>query len=310
MIQLGYGRLPLAIEQLQFAPVITPRTLEELARILRRDENYDLADVVSELVPVASEIVQNFFVPMSQLSDARDFAVAFENLSHGFEPYRLYVNIKLLQSLRGPDFFRYYGNVLLRLNEELVRSAEAKQIPGQRLREIITSYFDMFVRLVQSMTSVERIGMPRHVEELNLADWVRSSTELDYGLTGLFLMLENAISTPPAPIPQLLLAATAASLDSFAGQYRIFTDSVLGGSIQSDLLAEMRFARSQELEWLRNHSDTLPSLAGKWIVLEGEHLIAEDPSYENARKTAKKAGIGRPFIIFVPEATETAFMGL
>jgi hypothetical protein len=35
----------MAIEQLQFAPVITPRTLEELARILRERERQDMADI-------------------------------------------------------------------------------------------------------------------------------------------------------------------------------------------------------------------------------------------------------------------------
>jgi len=48
----------MAIEQLQFAPVITPRTLEELARILHEDGRPELARVVSDLIPVAQEVVE------------------------------------------------------------------------------------------------------------------------------------------------------------------------------------------------------------------------------------------------------------
>lgn len=69
-------------------------------------------------------------------------------------------------------------------------------------------------------------------------------------------------------------------------------------------------SRTRELEWLKNHRNALAELAGNWIVIEGACLIASRPSYEAARQAVRDAGIVRPFITFVPESTEEAFMGL
>ncbi|PYT72900.1 MAG: hypothetical protein DMG39_08610 [Acidobacteria bacterium] len=271
----------MAIEQLQFAPVITPRTLEELARILHEDGRPELARVVSDLIPVAQEVVENFFKPISQV----------------------------LQPLDGVTFLKFYGEMLLHLNEGLLHSADAKHIPAHRIKKVVEGYFAAFAKLVKFVINVERVQLPGNMEELNLADWVRSSTDLDYGLTSLFLILEEAISTPSMPIPELLVVAAEDSLNRFVDQCEILTRKASFEGPTGDPTKRSSL-RSRELQWLKERTSALQEFAGKWIVVEGNELIANDSSYESARDKANRAGIVRPFIVFVPESNETAFMGI
>jgi len=299
----------MAIEQLQFAPVITPRTLEELARILHEDGRPELARVVSDLIPVAQEVVENFFKPISQVRNEKDFRVVFETQARQFEPYRLYINLKLLQPLDGVTFLKFYGEMLLHLNEGLLHSADAKHIPAHRIKKVVEGYFAAFAKLVKFVINVERVQLPGNMEELNLADWVRSSTDLDYGLTSLFLILEEAISTPSMPIPELLVVAAEDSLNRFVDQCEILTRKASFEGPTGDPTKRSSL-RSRELQWLKERTSALQEFAGKWIVVEGNELIANDSSYESARDKANRAGIVRPFIVFVPESNETAFMGI
>jgi hypothetical protein len=55
------------------------------------------------------------------------------------------------------------------------------------------------------------------------------------------------------------------------------------------------------MEWLRAHAREIVNHAGNWIVLEGEEIVASDPSYESARSQAVARGITRPLIFFIPE---------
>jgi len=88
--RLGRFEIDMALEQLQFAPVMTPRTLEELARILREGGRRDVAKIVSDLIPVVQGVVDNFFKPMSQARNEKAFWEDFDTFSREFEPYRLY----------------------------------------------------------------------------------------------------------------------------------------------------------------------------------------------------------------------------
>jgi len=82
------------------------------------------------------------------------------------------------------------------------------------------------------------------------------------------------------------------------------------GSATHELRADTQSPRECEMRWLRDHSAALRELAGKWIVLEKDRLVASDASYETARGIATDSGIARPFIIYIPETTDEAFMGL
>ena len=298
----------MAIEQLQFAPVITPRTLEELARILRERERQDMADIVSDLVPVVERVVDELFRPIGELRAEHEFQPAFDAKAREFAPYRLYINLMLLQMIDASNFLRVYSDAILRLTINLFRSADEKHLPAERIQASIEGYFSTFSSLVRALSASGVPQTPQRLEEVNLANWIRTSTNLDFALTSLFLILEDAINTPPRPISERLMVAMEESLQDFAEQCRILiraseerVTSVASQTIRS---------RTPELEWLKNHRNALSEFAGNWIVIEGACLIANRPSYEAARQAALDAGIVRPFITFVPEPTEAAFMGL
>jgi hypothetical protein len=301
----------MALERLQFAPVITPRTLQELARILQETDRQELAEVVSRLIPVVQSVVENLFEPVSRARTESDFKEAFEVNSREFEPYRLYINMTLLQALDGPNFFEFYSRAVLQLSENLFRTAAAKRIPAERVKTVIDSYYVTFAALLKSMMNIEKVHNPNQLEAVNLAAWIRSSTQLDYGLTTLFLILEDAISAPPRPIPELLVLMAEDSLNNFAVQCRILTQAASLERPSAVALQPSPF-RAQELQWLmdKEQSGALKELAGRWIVIEGDQLVAQDISYDGARGKASSAGITRPFIIFIPPSAEPAFMGL
>ena len=298
----------MAIEQLQFAPVITPRTLEELARILREGDRRDMADIVSDLLPVVEKVVDDLFRPIGDLRADQEFQSAFEAKSIQFEPYRLYINLMLLRTIDASNFLKLYSNAILRLTMELYQSAEEKHLPRKRIQSSLEAYFSTFSSLIRSLGAGDAPQMPQRLEELNLAAWIRSSTKLDFALTSLFLILEDAIKAPPKPVSERLMIAMEDSLRDFSDQCRI----LICASEERPTSAARQTLRSRalELEWLTNHQNTLAEFAGNWIVIEGARLIANHPSYEAARQMALDAGIIRPFITFVPESTEAAFMGL
>ena len=298
----------MAIEQLQFAPVITPRTLEELARILRERKRQDMADIVSDLAPVVETVVDELFRPIGELIAEHEFQPVFDAKAREFEPYRLYINLMLLRTIDASNFLKVYSDAILRLTIDLFRSADEKHLPAERIQASIDRYFSTLSSLVRSLSATEAPQTPQRLEELNLAKWIRTLTNLDFALTSLFLILEDAINTPPWPISERLIVAMEESLGDFADQCRI----LIRASEKRVTSAARQTIRSRtpELEWLKDHRNALAEFAGNWIVIEGHRLIANRPSYEAARQAALDAGIVRPFLTFVPESTEAAFMGL
>jgi len=214
----------------------------------------------------------------------------------------------LLRTVDGSNFLRVYSDAILRLTMNLSRSADEKHLPAGRIKASIEGYFSTFSSLVRSLSATGAPVAPRRLEEVNLANWIRTSTNLDFALTSLFLILEDAINTPPRPISERLMVAIEESLGDFADQCRILIRA--SEERLTSAARQTNGSRMPELEWLKNHRNALAELAGNWIVIEGARLIANRPSYEAARQAALDAGIVRPFITFVPESTEAAFMGL
>jgi aryl carrier-like protein len=70
--------------------------------------------------------------------------------------------------------------------------------------------------------------------------------------------------------------------------------------------------RQRELEWRRTHLDVLRRLAGQWVVLEGEELIAHGRDAVRVVARARRKGVAVPFVFFVepPDPTPTAQIGL
>lgn len=69
--------------------------------------------------------------------------------------------------------------------------------------------------------------------------------------------------------------------------------------------------RSLELEWRRTHGEFLHTLAGQWVVLEREEIIACGGDPLKVIAEARGKGIRVPYIFYVEPSREDAVtMGL
>lgn len=92
---------------------------------------------------------------------------------------------------------------------------------------------------------------------------------------------------------------------------RLVFDRVAWSAQQGfDRATERTAYRHREMTWLRSHSAELTAHRGKWVVLEGQRILASEGEYGAARQQAVLAGIHRPLIFLVPDDDADAFMGL
>ncbi len=70
--------------------------------------------------------------------------------------------------------------------------------------------------------------------------------------------------------------------------------------------------RQRELEWIESHADEMRRLAGEWVVLEGDELVAHGKNAARVVASARRRGIAVPFVFFVepPAVGATAHFGL
>lgn len=70
--------------------------------------------------------------------------------------------------------------------------------------------------------------------------------------------------------------------------------------------------RQREFEWIETHADEMRRLAGEWVVIEGDRLVAHGKNAARVFATAKRKGITVPFVFFVepPTAEGTVHFGL
>ena len=70
--------------------------------------------------------------------------------------------------------------------------------------------------------------------------------------------------------------------------------------------------RQSEFEWMRTHPDVLRRLAGQWVVLEGDEIVAHGKNAARVVGTARRNGIAVPFVFYVepPDAQPAAHFGL
>jgi hypothetical protein len=62
--------------------------------------------------------------------------------------------------------------------------------------------------------------------------------------------------------------------------------------------------RAREMEWRRTHRAFLRTLAGQWVVLEGEELIAHGTNLAQMVTEARARGIRVPYVFYVEEEAE------
>jgi len=69
--------------------------------------------------------------------------------------------------------------------------------------------------------------------------------------------------------------------------------------------------RTRELRWKQNNEQLLEALAGQWLVVEGDELIAHGQDPVTLVAAAKRRGIQVPFVFFVePRTRDTVKIGL
>jgi hypothetical protein len=72
--------------------------------------------------------------------------------------------------------------------------------------------------------------------------------------------------------------------------------------------------RQRELEWIQTHADSMRRLAGEWVVLEGNELVAHGKSASRVVASARRRGITVPFVFYVeqqsPDVESTVHFGL
>ena len=59
-------------------------------------------------------------------------------------------------------------------------------------------------------------------------------------------------------------------------------------------------SREAELDWIAEHVNDSPELAGKWIVLYGARLVSRSLDLSTALDKAQKVGVNHPFVFRVP----------
>ncbi len=328
---------PVAFGPVGIAPVLTPRTISALA-----SELVDFPEVASSLRglgPFVDGVVERFFVPLLSSGMKDRFPARFARLSREFEPFRLYVNIRVLSSFKNKDFGTAYRRILREMLGPLLSTARQMEMAPELISALVGDYLMLVERLANAATSAPSLPSELTVEQFSgLVRWMHEATRFDYGLTAVFLVLEGAISMPSPTIKTELLIACKKSLLQFARS----TIDMLGGKggprtldmLRSNKLEieglGRRFRvvpkiqrlhgpggslashsrRQAEFEWLKKNIGLTKEHEGKWIVLEKDDLVASDVDYQKARAIATTKGIKRPFIIYVPRAEDGGFMGI
>ena len=67
--------------------------------------------------------------------------------------------------------------------------------------------------------------------------------------------------------------------------------------------------RERELQWVKDHTDEVRRLQGKWIAVEADKLIAEGDTFDAVYEATKEKGIEIPFIFLVPPEDDAVLVG-
>lgn len=316
-------------------PVLTPHTLGVLADTLERAHLPEKALSLRTLRPFVQGVVERYFVPLSAPARKGTFAGRFSKLSRDFEPFRLYLNFRLLSTLENQEFLGLYEQILRDLLGPLLKAAHDMDMGPELISAAVRDY----MKIVRALAQPTPQGSDPTLEQfMDLVDWFRAATRFDYGLTAVFLVLERAIPKPAPTDKGALLSACKKALLKFGrATSKVFVHEQMQRALQDLETAHIEITtvgkgfrvissarldqgqkkptfgpspRQTEINWLTRNKDLSDRYGGQWIVLEKDELVANDPDYHKAREAATRRGIKRPFIIFVPLKESGGFMGI
>lgn len=62
--------------------------------------------------------------------------------------------------------------------------------------------------------------------------------------------------------------------------------------------------RMAEISWLSSQGELRKRLAGQWVAVEGQHLIAHGERLIKVLEESRSQGVEHPFVVCLPEADE------
>ena len=81
--------------------------------------------------------------------------------------------------------------------------------------------------------------------------------------------------------------------------------------LRADTRTPVADRRTRELRWRQDNDQVLETLAGQWLVVEGDELVAHGQDPVALVSAARQRGIRVPFLFFVePRASDTVKIGL
>lgn len=75
-------------------------------------------------------------------------------------------------------------------------------------------------------------------------------------------------------------------------------------AIVPEAVAEER--RQKQLEWLKTHRE---QYAGQYVALDGDQLVGQGKTIQEARQQARQNGVSQPFLVRLTSADEVLFGG-
>jgi hypothetical protein len=328
----------MATAPIGIAPVLTPKTISLLASSLDEKNLGDIAALFRTLHPFAHGLVDKFHVPLLKNGRAGEFTKRFKSLARDYEPYRLYLNFRVVSAFGAEQFAPVYLDILKSLVGRFSDEARRLDLEPELLSALLQDYVLIISTLQKTVPSQQSASLESPVEQFSvMVELFHRATRFDFAFTSIFLILEGTVSPPAALVKIALLKACQRSLSEFAeglitclGSVHEADDWALKSShfkipasekvfqvIEGGKFGERpltsRFLpsrRTDEVDWLAKNVKLSDDYRGKWLVIEKNELIASDADYLKARAIAKARGIRRPFIIYVPVSESESFMGI
>lgn len=329
----------MATTAIDFAPVLTPQTLGDLADTFERSGVPDKALSLRKLQPFVHGLVERYFVPLSAPARKQIFPSRFGRLANDFAPYRLYLNMRLLTTLGNDWLLDLYPQFLGELLELRLNTARDMGMSPELVFAAVNDYIQILGAFVHpTFPAAPQSDEPTLEEFTNIVHLLHAATRFDYGLTAVFLVLEKSIPEPASTDKHdLLFAFKNALLEFGRATAKVIADEKIRRVVQDLKTRDIEVAplragsremaskvpkqrqkrpmlgpspRQTKMNWLTRNKNLADRYGGQWIVLEKDELIAIDEDYRKAREVATRRGIKRPFIIFVPVKGTEEFMGI
>ena len=119
--------------------------------------------------------------------------------------------------------------------------------------------------------------------------------------------LRSQEPSPAAPFsPTLQGLRVGASLANETIQYTSGSTWRVSDLLQVRRVMRVAGSREVELQWRRANREVLRRYVGQWLVLDGQRIVAFDPSAAEAIKRAREGGIDVPYVFRVEAPDEDA----